>query len=299
MDVGTTSVLLLVARQQGGQLQAVEEACVITRLGQGVDRCGRLAPEARARTLAALRQMGQRLDALGVRRRWAVGTSVLRDARDAASFAGQAEGVLGCPLVVVDGAEEAALVLAGVQGALGPQPAGSLICDVGGGSTELIRCAGQGQVPDLLSLDLGSVRLTERHLSADPPDAAQVGQLRREVRRALAELPAPFARPQRLVGVAGTVTTLAAIHLGLPRYDTAQVNGLELTLPDVERMVERLCALPLHRRAALAGLEPARADIIVAGALLVQALLQSLALPGLQVCDRGLRWGLLWRQLPG
>jgi len=294
VDIGTNSVLLLVAeRAPSGGLRALEERCIITRLGGGVDRRGRLDPVAIERTLEALRGCRAIMDELGVTARAAVGTSALRDAGDAAAFLAPAEALLGCPVEVVSGRREAALVLRGVRGGLGAGlPAEAVIFDVGGGSTELIRCRA-GEVEELISLEIGAVRLTERHLRADPPGPEEVAALERAVGAALAGLPPAPLPTGGVVGIAGTVTTLAAVHQALERYDTERVNGSTLGAAEVQALARRFAALPLAARRRMTGLEPARADVILAGTLIVVALLIHLAADAMTVCDRGVRWGLL------
>lgn len=296
VDIGTNSVLLLIVeRSADGALQVVEEACLITRLGQGVDHARLLRPAAIERTLAALATYAARLSHWRVTRRAAVGTSALRDATNGAAFLAEAATLLGCPVEVISGLREAQLVLRGVSGtqagaALEP---GTVVIDVGGGSTELIAIGAEGALRPPLSLDLGSVRLTERYLRHDPPTADELAQLRHELRCALtpitADLPSP---PARLIGVAGTVTTLAAIALGLDSYDGSRVDGVHLTLAQIDALAQRLARLPLEQRRTLPGLPAQRADVIVAGAILVAELLRQLRAESCAVSDRGVRWGL-------
>ena len=160
--------------------------------------------------------------------------------------------------------------------------------DIGGGSTEVVLGRGEA-ISDRRSVDVGSVRLTERHVRTDP-QAPALPALRAAVRAALA----PFAgvRPEELVGVAGTVTTLAAVRDGVAPYDPARVQGLLLTRADVESSMERLAALPLAERARVPGLEPKRADVIVAGAAILLEAMDVLGVPAVRVCDHGVRWGL-------
>ncbi|MEJ7729186.1 MAG: hypothetical protein WKG00_08220 [Polyangiaceae bacterium] len=173
------------------------------------------------------------------------------------------------------------------------QPADSpTVFDVGGGSTEIIWRDGADM--RRVSLDVGSVRLTERHVRHDPPTAAELEAVRADIRAALDALPPPAA-PRELVGVAGTVTTLAAVLQELAPYDGARVHGSPLTRADVDGLVERLSALPLEQRQSLVGLEPKRADVIVAGALIVAEVMRWANAPRLIASDRGVRWGLALR----
>lgn len=294
IDIGTNSVLLLVTEASPkGALQVLEQACLITRLGQGVDRERRLQPAAIERTLAALADYRARLAHWRVTRRAAVGTSALRDAANGPEFLGRAAQLLGCSVEVVSGLREAELVLRGVAGADAPLAPGTLVFDVGGGSTELITVGQDGAVDQPVSLDLGSVRLTERHLKQDPPAPAELEALRHDVRQALAALPTQLPHPpHRLIGVAGTLTTLAAIELGLASYDGSRVDGAHLTRGQIQQLARRLAALSLAERRRLPGLPAQRADVIVAGAALVDEIMQQLGADAVEVSDRGVRWGL-------
>ncbi len=290
IDVGTNSVLLTVV---DGELRPVVERATITRLGQDVDRTRALSPAAAERTLACLAEYAEVCRAEGVTELSAVGTSALRDAAGADVFTREAERVLGVPLGVISGDDEAQLTFEGALSGLSC-PGRVLVFDVGGGSTELI--VGRGEdVERAVSLDVGSVRLFERHLASDPPTEAELARVREDVRRALSSQPPPGPL-DAVVGVAGTVTTLLAIELELDRYDAGRVHGETLKRATVRALARRLAELPLARRRRLPGLEPGRADVIVVGALLVEELLEFSCKSELIVSDRGVRWGLLGRR---
>lgn len=308
IDIGTNSVLLLVAERRGGDLVALAERATITRLGQGVDATRALAPEAVERTLACLTRYGEELRALGVERIDAVGTSAMRDAAGGAAFIAQARERLGVAPRVISGEEEAALTFAGALTGLSLPPAPRIVFDVGGGSTEIILGGPSGEVGRAASLDVGSVRLTERLVRSDPPSAAELDAVRNAARAALANAPplphtatldADGVRPI-LVGVAGTVTTLAALVRDVIPYDGARVHGARLTRAEIAATTARLATLPLGDRRKLPALDPARADVIVAGSILVEEILTwaagSNGPPGeLITSDRGVRWGLAHR----
>ena len=296
VDIGTNSCLLLVVEQRDGGLHHLEESFIITRLGQGVDRSGRLAHEAVARTVEALETFAHTMEAHGVTRYKAVGTAVLRDAGSAEARAAM-ERVLGCPVEVISGKREAALVLAGVRGDLGQLQAGTLLFDVGGGSTELV--LHDDGAMEMISLQLGCVRMTERFGLSDPPTGEELSALRAAARSQLDALPASPWSARRLVGLAGTVTTLATMRLELARYDSAQVNGLTLTRAQIEQRLGQLAAMPLSQRRQVAGLSPGRADIIVAGVCIVAEIMARFGMDELLVSDRGVRWGLLWELAAG
>jgi exopolyphosphatase/guanosine-5'-triphosphate,3'-diphosphate pyrophosphatase len=295
IDIGTNSVLLAVAEvETGGELRPVVERSTITRLGSGVDASGELSAASCKRTLACLHEYSRELRAAGAARVAVVGTSALRDARNGEHFLRDATGILGVRPEVIGGQREAALTFRGALSAL--DVSGSvLVFDVGGGSTEVIRgsvrsdgaTAHAGQ-----SLDVGSVRLFERHLHSDPPSSTEIAALRADVRKALRSLPAVDGALD-LVGVAGTATTLAAIAHELASYDPGVVHGCRLGRETVRELAARLSALPLRARREVAGLEPQRADIITAGAWISLELVDHLGGGVVTVSDRGVRWGLL------
>ncbi|PID37917.1 MAG: hypothetical protein CSA65_09435 [Proteobacteria bacterium] len=299
IDVGTNSVLLVVA--EGGErgLRAICERCTITRLGRGVDASGRLDDAAIERTLVALEGYRELLETIGVGAIAAVGTSALRDADNAEVFLRPAAQLLGAPVRSIPGEREAELVIAGVTSspAFGDLAAGALIFDVGGGSTELIEVgADRSTSATRRSLDIGSVRLTERLIRNDPPTEQERDAIRRTVDAALDTLPQSNKDvPPELVGVAGTLTTLVTVDRELSTYESDLVNGAVLTHDQIERVLARLMALPLAERRELPGLEPLRADVIIAGALIVERVLARYGgeRGRLRVSDRGVRWGLL------
>jgi len=307
IDVGTNTVLLLVAEERSAlrpaaqayaqgerEWVAIVERAEITRLGRGVDRTGRLDPAAIRDTVEVLARFAGEARALGARGIACVATSAARDAANGAAFFDAAREAAGLVPEVIAGDEEARLVWASAWRDFGG--AGSLaVLDVGGGSTEV--CLGAGPQPRVRrSLQIGAVRLTERVAPPDPPGAAALAALRdgaADALQAAAALASAGARPARLVGVAGTVTTLAAVERALPVYDATVVHGAELTLAAAEALYARLGALTTAERARLRGMEPKRADVIVAGCAIVIEAMRLLGFDRLTVSDRGVRWGLL------
>jgi exopolyphosphatase / guanosine-5'-triphosphate,3'-diphosphate pyrophosphatase len=296
IDIGTNSVLLLVAEQTAdGAIVTLAERATITRLGEGVDRSGDLAAAAVSRTLACLRAYAGEARSLGVDELLVVGTSAMRDARGGAAFANQAEAVLGVRPRVISGEEEARLTFRGALAGLSLE--GPLaVVDVGGGSTEVVvgrRSAGGAfELLAATSLDVGGVRLTERHVRSDPPSAGELAAVKADVDRALASLPALPSGTQ-LVGVAGTVTTLAAVARSVEQLDGALVHGVTLGAAEVEQVAEWLWSISLGERQRLPGLDPGRADVIVAGALVVSGVIRWAGARDIVVSDRGVRWGLV------
>lgn len=294
IDIGTNSVLLLIAERRAASIVALDERATITRLGEGVDRTRRLKPEAAQRTLDCLARYAESIQSAQVERLDVVGTSALRDAEGGESFLDSAQNLLGVRPRIISGDEEARLTFAGALSGLGLTGAVAVF-DIGGGSTEIISgqvSADAARVSSMRSLDIGSVRLHERHVAHDPPAPSELERVRGDVREALNALPPPVAISQ-LVGVAGTVTTLAAMHERLARYDGARVHGSRLPALVVAELVQRLAGLTVAERQALPGLDARRADVILAGAIIAEEILRWAKAPLCVVSDRGVRWGLI------
>ncbi len=295
IDIGTNTTLLLVARlSPGGALQLVEERAEITRLGRGIGAGGTLGAEGIARTLASLQEFA------AVARRHqakiaAIGTEALRRAPNAAAFLEPAREILGTPIEVIDGAREAALTFRAVAEAFPAALAGALtVVDIGGGSTEIV-IATRGEVTFNVSLPLGSVRLTERFVHHDPPGLDELAAVTAAVDAALAGVPfpAPGTIPVTLVGVAGTVTSLAAMAEALVSYDPARVHGYRLSQEALAEQIARLRVGTQAARERIIGLDPRRADVILAGALILQRIAAAAQVGEIEVSDRGIRWGLM------
>lgn len=277
-DCGTNSLRLLVADFDPATRSMTELArdMRIVRLGEGVDRTGRISEAALERTLAALRDFDQVARSFGIDRTRFCATSAARDAENAAEFASAVHGLIGVDPEVIPGAEEAALSFAGAVGSLGdgrPQP--YLVVDIGGGSTEFI--LGGSEVEASRSLDIGSVRLTERHFADDPPTVAQVAAAAADVEVALdtlEEAGVDLGTARTLVGVAGTVTTIAAGALGLGAYERAAIHHAEIPVERLHQTIADLLALSSMQRRELGYMHPGRADVIGAGAVILDVLLR-------------------------
>ncbi len=301
IDVGTNTVLLTIAERREGMLEPLVERATITRLGRGVDRTKALSTEARTRTLDCLREYARAIDQAGVDAVGVVGTSALRDARGGDEFIAEARGILGVPLEVISGRREAELTFAGATGTLlvtGPVA----VIDIGGGSTEIIlgeiARLDDGTVATAISradsLDVGSVRLTERHVHSDPPRPEELEAVRADAHDALTKSSIlSGAQRSTWIGVAGTVTTLAAIAAEQGEYDAARVHGSSLSEGTLTHWIGTLSALPLEARQKVPGLEPLRADVIIAGALIFDEVLRAARVDRAVVSDRGVRWGIL------
>lgn len=297
LDVGTNTVLMLVAeRDSAGAVHTIADLARITRLGRGVDSSGRLDPDAAAQTLAAIVEFAQKARDLGVEKIVGVATAALRDVSDGAEFIAQVKARAGLDLEIITGETEAQLSWLAVTKGLQLDPAAKLlIVDIGGGSTELIR-AEPGRPIDIVSLQIGSVRLTERFVHHDPPDTREATDLRLAVNETLHQLNWDFT-PDLTVGIAGTVTTICAIVLGLATYDSKIVHAHRLSQDDVIATIAKLGAVPLAARKQLPGLEPGRADVIFAGAAILERIMSHFHSNEVVVSDQGVRWGLLWRTL--
>ena len=302
IDLGTNTVRLLVGEPDGaGGYRPIFATQEITRLGQGLLPTRMLQPEPTQRTLAALRRFRQAAERHGAARITVVGTSALREARNREAFMACARNQCGLDVRVISGEQEARLTLLGIRAALGIGPGRILAMDIGGGSTEFVLADG----PDILrtiSTRLGVVKLTEDHLKSDPPLAREMAAVRDAVSVQLACLrppewlgsfQGPLAPGVLFAGTAGTVTTLAAIDLVLDPYDPARVNGHRLSYQRIEALCAELAARPLRERQQVPGLEPARADVIVAGALICLGAMDALGFAEITVSDGGLREGIL------
>lgn len=277
IDQGTNTTRLLVADVDDGGLREIVRRTEITRLGEGVDERRRLLPLPVARVRNVLTDYRREAERLGAERTLLVATSAVRDAENGEAFLGEVEWSYGFATQLLTGDEEAALMLRGV-GEIQP---GTLVLDIGGGSTELVT------LDSRTSLDVGAVRLTERYLHSDPPTRDELEACAHHVRTLLPSLEATSA-----VGVAGTITTLAALDLGLDEYDREHVHGHELSLAGVQRQLERLGALPLAQRREVPALEPERAPVIVAGAVIAREVLAAYGLDAYRVSEHDILDGI-------
>ena len=298
LDLGTNTCRLLLAEVEDGAIVRLERREThVVRLGQGVDRTGRLDGEAAARTRRLLATYAPRVEAYRPERRLLVATSVLRDAADGLAFLAAVERDLRLPYRVVDGEEEARLAFRGATAALEPDAAELAVVDIGGGSTEFA-VGVPGRPPSFVrSLDMGAVRVTERFFADDPPTAAQWRAAVEFVDGLLHEgLPADVrAGVGGLVGVAGTFTTLVAHQLGLRVYDPALVHGRLLTLAQIDAAIGVFRVLTSAERGRLAGIKKGREDVILAGALIARAACRAFGVQAALVSESDILDGIaLW-----
>jgi exopolyphosphatase/guanosine-5'-triphosphate,3'-diphosphate pyrophosphatase len=294
LDCGTNSTRLLVARGgPGGALEQVDRRMVITRLGAGVDARGALDPDAVERTLDVLRSYRRAMDEHGVERVRASGTSAVRDAQNGDEFLTAAADVVGAPVELLSGDEEGRVAFDGATADLDPADGPFLVVDIGGGSTEFV--VGTTEPEGLVSVDVGCVRLTERFLHSDPPRpeelSAAISVTQAHLKDVVRVLPA--TREARcLVGLAGTVTTVAAVELGLHEYDPARTHHFRLTRAAAEDVFRTLATEARADRIHNPGLEEARADVIVGGCCVLVAVMRFFEADELLVSEADLLDGL-------
>lgn len=321
IDCGTNSLRLLIADVSLArhELTDVKRQMEIVRLGQGVDATGRLAPAALARTLGVLRQYARSIDQAGVTAVKMVATSATRDASNATEFVRGVVDILGVPPEVITGAQEALLSFTGATAELAaPGRDGGaadgllppyLVLDIGGGSTEFVVGPASpsdpplpggvaGEDPELhaVSTDIGCVRLTERYLHDDPPTAAQVAAATANIDAAIASAAAqvPVTAAATLVGLAGSVTTVAALALGLPGYDPARIHHARISAEQVHEVTLRLLEMTRAERAALGPMHPGRVDVIGAGALVLYRVLERLGFAEVVASEHDILDGIAW-----
>jgi exopolyphosphatase/guanosine-5'-triphosphate,3'-diphosphate pyrophosphatase len=290
IDCGTNSTRLLI--RDGAT--TLERRMTITRLGSGVDATGRLDPAAIERTVASLRDYQELIAAHGVSALRITATSAARDATNADAFLDVAEAVLGVRPELLTGAEEGRLAFAGATAELDPADGPFLVVDIGGGSTECI--VGTAQVDALRSFDLGCVRLTEKHLASDPPAAEELSNAIAEAADWFDDLirEVPAAQSARLVvGLAGTITTVAAVEIGLVEWDRAAIHHFRLTRAAAEDVFRTLATEPFADRVHNPGLERERADVIVGGCCILVALMRTLGIDELLVSEADILDGLI------
>jgi exopolyphosphatase/guanosine-5'-triphosphate,3'-diphosphate pyrophosphatase len=292
IDVGTNSTRLLVAEEREDGFRPIERRMIITRLGQGVDQLRRLQPEALERTLATIADYAAACGEYGVERLRVTGTSAVRDARNRDQFFSGVERLTGAAPEMLSGEQEARLTFLGAASDLDDDEP-KIMVDIGGGSTELI--VGTREPERLVSLDIGCVRMLEKHLQSDPPTEDELASMRAEINtelqgaRPVLEVPAGA----RLVGLAGTVTQLATLKAGVPVYDPDVTHHAVMSHGDVRMLARRLEALPYEKRRRIKGLEPGRVDVIVAGAEILLATMEVFDAAEVLVSEKDILDGLV------
>jgi exopolyphosphatase/guanosine-5'-triphosphate,3'-diphosphate pyrophosphatase len=300
IDIGTNTILCLIAEiRDGGRFRVLADLAEIARLGKSVDRTGLISSDGEQRAQAVLRRYLDVCRNLGVAEIVAVGTSALRDARNSAEIGARWRQQLGLNVRVINGDQEAAYSSLAIQRGLPLTAKELLVVDIGGGSSEFIRCS-SASMSETLSVDLGSVRLTERFLRTDPVSSDEFKAMVVAVDQALKTLPHQWmqgAPDLTLVGIAGTFTTMAAVEKKLVSYSHSEVHGSELSIDEVRRQVRLFQERTLEERKRVPGLEPERADVILAGACLVERIMILFDFRQVIVSDQGVRYGLLYERL--
>ncbi len=298
VDIGTNSVRLLVAEVgTDGSVRTLDRRMRITRLGQGVDASRLLAPEAIERTLGVLREYRQVIAELGAVHVRATATSAARDALNRDDFFGPGREALGVELELLAGEEEAALSFLGATNDL-DEPGPYLVVDIGGGSTEFV--VGTTEPTGLVSVDIGCVRITEKFLHSDPPAPEELSQAVSVVRDHLADVSRTvpgIADVATVIGLAGTVTTIAAIDLGLPAYDPEQIHHFRLSREAVEDVFRTLATESAEHRRHNPGLEAERVDVIVGGAVVLASVMRAFEIKEMLVSESDILDGLILSQI--
>ena len=296
IDIGTNTILCLIAEIKNDRnFDVLDDLAEITRLGQGVHQTGRISPEGEERSLKVLQRYLERCKRLNVEKIIAVGTSALRDARNSAEVRARFEVQLGLDVRVISGDEEAEYAFLAVQQGLPLNRRELLVVDVGGGSTEFVRGNAAGVV-EAISIGVGSVRLTEQFLRSDPVQTEECEKMVIAIEKELTRLPNQWLKDDSiltLVGIAGTFTTLSAVEKKLVCYTHGEVHGSRLTLSEVRRQVALFQGKTIMERKAIPGLEPKRADVILAGACLIERIMTLFHSERVIVSDQGVRYGLL------
>jgi exopolyphosphatase/guanosine-5'-triphosphate,3'-diphosphate pyrophosphatase len=292
IDVGTNSVKFHVGeREPDGHWQTVADRAEMTRLGEGLEESGRLGVEPMARTVEAIAGMAAEAEADGVEAIAAVGTAAMRVASNAAELAAAVRERCGVEIEVISGEEEARLAYVAASAELAVSRGSLLVFDTGGGSSQFT-FGGRGRIEEQFSVNVGAARFTERFGLDTTVTAETVSEARKAIATDLSRL-GGRATPDLLVGMGGSLTNMAAVKHGLKRYDPELVQGTELDAAEIDRQIELYRTRSADERREIAGLQPRRAEVILAGACIVRAVLEELGSESLLVSDHGLRHGFL------
>lgn len=303
-DLGTNTFLLLIADVEDGRIEPVYEKETVVRLGKGVDADGNLNPEAMQRALVCLQEYVKLSQQHGAEKIFAVGTSALRDAANRSQFLQAAFERTGLRIEIISGEKEAQLTFAGALSNKTGLPEPIAVLDIGGGSTEVV-IGESRQLPagnefslSARSADIGSVRLTERFAKSDPVQPDEIRRVREQAEAMMrATWPvASLVKAKTVIGTAGTMTTLAAMALAMTEYDPRRIDGLSLTRQKLGEIIAELARRTIAERQQMPGLPAARADVILAGALILEKFLDLYQFAEILVSDRGLRYGVLVEQ---
>jgi exopolyphosphatase/guanosine-5'-triphosphate,3'-diphosphate pyrophosphatase len=300
VDCGTNSIRLLIAEPTGnGGLVDLERRTEIVRLGQGVDASGEFHPDALARTFAAVADYAELIRQAGVPvgRIHFVATSATRDVRNREEFFAGVRERLGVTPDVITGDQEAQLSFTGALSRVHPEGEPALVMDIGGGSTEFIVGSAAGEMSFAISLDIGSVRITERFLRSSPPTAAELAAAAAYIDGLLESSAVDFGSVGTWIGVAGTATTLAGVYLELAEYDRERVHGSSIPLEDLSALLDRLSSMTADEIRALPSMHPGRADVITGGTLIASRVAVHVPVPDMIVSESDILDGIALEML--
>jgi len=283
IDIGTNSTRLLIADVEGGGVEEVERRTTVTNMGRGVDHSGMICTDAVDDVCEVIGDYKARYEEMGAERVSAIATSAVRDAINGEAFIAELRERFGLDARLLTGEEEAHLTYLGAT-AHRPDQDKTLVFDIGGGSTELIVGSGT-EVGFHTSLQAGTIRQSERHLTSDPPDPHELEELAADIRNLIDRAIASQTEPVRAIAVAGTPTSLAAIDQGLEPYDPGRVHGYRLGMQPIQHMLSRLSSLPLAERLRVPGLHPGRAPTIVAGTVILVQVMRAFRLQEIEVSE--------------
>jgi exopolyphosphatase / guanosine-5'-triphosphate,3'-diphosphate pyrophosphatase len=295
IDIGTNTILLLIASVNKDGLQPLLEKETIVRLGEGLQQTGVLSEAAMERGIQTLTQYLKECQEMGAHRIFAAGTSALRDAKNAEAFLKSIEEKLNLPIEIISGEEEAHLSFLAVARDLGNPEEPIFVVDVGGGSTEFVLGKGE-QISHWVSLPLGSVRFTEQFLFSDPVRKTEWVSMENEIIKGLAKVPPP-QKPFTLVAVGGTATTLASVELGLEHFVYEKIHHFVLERNVLKNQLKLYRSKTLQERRKIPGLFPARADVILAGGAILYFAVEKFEVPSVLISCHGLRYGLIYEKL--
>lgn len=298
IDIGSNSIKFFVGELAAdGTIQTVIDTNDIARLGEGLDKTGQISPEAMERNVAAVAAFQKQAVEAGAEQIVAVGTMALRTAANSGEFVEKVKAACGVEVKIIPGEEEARLSYLAVLSGLPLQDGELVVFDTGGGSTEFIFGKGS-EVVKRFSVNLGAVRITENYLCSDPVTADEVKAAKAQIDKEF-DAAGVTGRPVQVVGMGGTVTSMGAVKHKMVKYDPAVIQGSSLTVADIRAQIDDYSARTIEQRRSIPGLQPKRADVILAGACILDVILERLGAPELTISDRGLRHGLAFDLFKG
>jgi exopolyphosphatase/guanosine-5'-triphosphate,3'-diphosphate pyrophosphatase len=295
IDIGTNTILLLIAQAKEGLVKPLLEKETIVRLGEGLQQTGILSEAAMERGIQTLSQYLKECHEMGIQRIFAAGTSALREAKNSDHFLTMAKDRLNLSIEIISGEEEAQLSFLAVTRDLGNHKKPILVVDVGGGSTEFVLGKGN-QISRWVSLPVGSVRFTEKFLLSDPVQEREWIRMKKEILKQLEKMPHPY-KPFLTVAVGGTATTLVSVELGLERFLYEKIHHFVLERKALESQLELYRSKIFEERIKIPGLPSARADVILAGGAILFLAMETLACPSVLISCHGVRYGLIYKKM--